>query len=103
MDAYACDISSLNISDFFIFKYGLAHTRFGNIPPYSNTKGLICHCTIYCCSGYLPLRSNDPVVPSQLREAHVESLLATLAFYCTAAFDRSSSYTLHGCRIRTHD
>lgn len=57
----------------------------------------------YCRSAYLPLRSNDPVIPSQLREAHVETLFATLALYCAAAFDRPSSHTLYGCWIRTHD
>lgn len=58
-------------------------------------------CTTRCA--YLPLRSDNPVVPPQLREANVESLLAALALYRTAAFDRPSSHALRGRRIRAYD
>lgn len=58
---------------------------------------------ITCCSIYLPLRSDYPIVPSQLREAHVEPLLATLALYRAAALDRPSPHALHSRRIGKHD
>lgn len=52
---------------------------------------------------HLPLRSDDPIIPAQLREAHVEPLLAALALYRTAALDRSSSHALRHCWLRTYD
>lgn len=105
---YACDDNSLNLLDFSCILKISWLVRVLEIPCVIiawrvTAIGLIYHWLLLCCSVYLPLRSNDPVIPSQLREVHVEPLLATLAFYCTAAFDRSSSHALHSRRIRTHD
>lgn len=51
----------------------------------------------------LPLRSDYPIVPSQLREAHVEPLLAALALDRAVALDRPSPHALRSRRICTHD
>ena len=52
---------------------------------------------------FLPLGSNYPVVPTELRKVHVESLLAALTLYSTAALDRSSPNPFHSRRIRADD
>jgi len=54
-------------------------------------------------AAYLPLRSDNPVVPSKLRETNVESLLTALALYRAAALDRPSSHALRGRWIRAYD
>lgn len=51
----------------------------------------------------LPLRCDYPIVPTELRKVDVESLLAALALYSAATFDRPPSNPFHSRWIRTHD